>query len=208
MAYRRGSTVVTMGSARDYANGDTSVTQVQGPCGGGKTPTSCLLSIIFTVVTTLLELFGLEEEEQDGSDLPRLRVQTPLYRQGSGYRLGGWLPAPPWLRLRRDPLAPSDDSHFIKWLSPLDRHLGGICPPFCLGFFHGENSCSLIGQARAWLASPPSFASVKLVGARLLSAKQPLGRSCRLCPALALLGGIASRLLAQLALWLAPVFFA
>jgi hypothetical protein len=23
---------------------------------------------------------------------PRLRVQTPLYRRGSGYRLGGWLP--------------------------------------------------------------------------------------------------------------------
>jgi hypothetical protein len=68
MAYRRGSMVVTMGTARDCANGDTSVTQVQGPRGGGKTPTSCLLSIIFTVVTTLLELFGLEEEEEDGSD--------------------------------------------------------------------------------------------------------------------------------------------
>jgi hypothetical protein len=27
-----------------------------------------LLSIIFTVVTMLLELFGLEEEEEDGSD--------------------------------------------------------------------------------------------------------------------------------------------
>jgi hypothetical protein len=35
---------------------------------GGKTPTSCLLSIIFIVVTTLLELFGLEEEEEDRSD--------------------------------------------------------------------------------------------------------------------------------------------
>jgi hypothetical protein len=33
-----------------------------------------LLSIIFTVVTTLLELFGLEEEEEDGS--PRLSVTT------------------------------------------------------------------------------------------------------------------------------------
>jgi hypothetical protein len=38
----------------------------------------------------LLELFGLEEEEE-GSALPSLRVQTPLYRQGSGYRLGGRL---------------------------------------------------------------------------------------------------------------------
>jgi hypothetical protein len=32
---------------------------------GGKTPTSCLLCIISTVVTTLLELFSLEEEEED-----------------------------------------------------------------------------------------------------------------------------------------------
>jgi hypothetical protein len=49
-----------------------------------------LFLIIFTVVTTLLELFSPEEEEE-GSDLPSLRVQTPLYRQGSGYRLGGRL---------------------------------------------------------------------------------------------------------------------
>jgi hypothetical protein len=39
----------------------------------------------------LLELFGLEEEEE-GSDLSSLRVQTLLYRQGSGYNLGGRLP--------------------------------------------------------------------------------------------------------------------
>jgi hypothetical protein len=32
---------------------------------GGKTPTSCLLCIISTVVTMLLELFGLDEEEED-----------------------------------------------------------------------------------------------------------------------------------------------
>jgi hypothetical protein len=35
----------------------------------------------------LLELFGLEEEEEDRIS-PRLRVQAPLYRQGPGYRLG------------------------------------------------------------------------------------------------------------------------
>jgi hypothetical protein len=39
------------------------------------------------VATRLLKLFGLEEEEE-GSDLPSLRVQAPLYRQGPGYRLG------------------------------------------------------------------------------------------------------------------------
>jgi hypothetical protein len=49
-----------------------------------------LFLIIFTVVTTLLELFGLEDEEE-GSDLPSLRVQTPLYRWGSGYKVGGQL---------------------------------------------------------------------------------------------------------------------
>jgi hypothetical protein len=32
---------------------------------GGKTPTSCLLHIISTGVTMLLELFSLEEEEED-----------------------------------------------------------------------------------------------------------------------------------------------
>jgi hypothetical protein len=51
-----------------------------------------LFLIISTVVTMLLELFGLEEEEE-GSDLSSLRVQTPLYRLGSGYRLGGRLPS-------------------------------------------------------------------------------------------------------------------
>jgi hypothetical protein len=50
-----------------------------------------LFLIISIVVTTILELFGLDEEEE-GSDLSSLRVQTPLYRRGSGYRLGGWLP--------------------------------------------------------------------------------------------------------------------
>jgi hypothetical protein len=35
----------------------------------------------------LLELFGLEGEEEDWIS-PMLRVQAPLYRQGPGYRLG------------------------------------------------------------------------------------------------------------------------
>jgi hypothetical protein len=57
---------------------------------GGNTPTSCLVSYSqHTVATRLLELFGLEEEE--GSDLPSLRVQAPLYRRGPSYRLGVWL---------------------------------------------------------------------------------------------------------------------
>jgi hypothetical protein len=45
---------------------------------------------------------------------------------------------------------------------------------FCLGSFRGEGSCPLIGEDRVWLASRLSPASVDLVGARLLLAKQPL----------------------------------
>jgi hypothetical protein len=62
---------------------------------GGNTPTSCLVSYSqHTVATRLLELFGLEVEEE-GSDLPSLRVQAPLYRRGPGYRLGVRLPGSP-----------------------------------------------------------------------------------------------------------------
>jgi hypothetical protein len=69
MAYRRGSTVVTMGPARDCANRDTSVYPGSGPSTPEVTPlVPALLSIIFIVVTMLLELFALEEEEEDGSD--------------------------------------------------------------------------------------------------------------------------------------------
>jgi hypothetical protein len=136
------------------------------------------------VATRLLKLFGLEEEE--GSDLPSLRVQAPLYRRGPGYRLGVRLSGCRLLRGRGlDVGSPSsdslsDDGHFIKCLPPLDRHLRGICPPFCLGSFCGEGSCPLIGGDRAWLASRLSPASVDLVGARLLLAKQPLEEFCHL----------------------------
>jgi hypothetical protein len=82
----------------------------------------------FLTATMLLKLFGLEEEEE-GSDLPSLRVQTPLYRWESGYRLGDRLPDCRLLRGHSLGVAPpssdslSDDGNFIKCLSPLDRHL-------------------------------------------------------------------------------------
>jgi hypothetical protein len=126
---------------------------------GGNTPTSCLVSYyLHMVATTLLELLGLEEEEE-GLDLPSLRVQTPLYRRGSGYRLGGRLPGCRLLRGRGLGVAPSSsnslsgDENLIKCLSPLDRHLRGICSPFCLRSFCWEGSYPLIGGYRAWLAS-------------------------------------------------------
>jgi hypothetical protein len=87
----------------------------------------------------------------------------------------------------------SDDGKFIKCLSPLDRHLRGICPVLFLGSFRGEGSCPLIGGGWAWLASRLFPASVDLVGARLLLAKQPLEGFHRLLwlglPAAELLAG-------------------
>jgi hypothetical protein len=81
----------------------------------------------------------------------------------------------------RSPLTPlSDDGNFIKCLSPLDRHLRGICPLLCLGSFCGEGSCPLIGGGRAWLASCLSPASVDLVRAMLLLVKQSLEEFHRL----------------------------
>jgi hypothetical protein len=88
----------------------------------------------------LLEMFGLEEEEEDW--IPRLRVHAPLYRQGPGYRLGsgsagcrllrgGILGVILWLR---------SDKGALSSAFPLDWHLGGISPPFCLGSHHGEGS--------------------------------------------------------------------
>jgi hypothetical protein len=70
----------------------------------------------------------------------------------------------------------------------------------------GKALCSLVGGVWSWHASLPSFASINLVRAKPLSAKQPLEDSCLHRPALALLGGVASRQLSQLALWTEPVF--
>jgi hypothetical protein len=118
------------GSGSRLCNLDTSgLSRFRALHTGGNTPTSCLVSYSqHTVATMLLELFSLEEKEE-GSDLPSLRVQAPLYRRGPGYRLGVRLPGCRLLRgcgLGVGPsfLTPlSDDGNFIKCLSPLDRHL-------------------------------------------------------------------------------------
>jgi hypothetical protein len=90
----------------------------------GNTPTSCLVSYSqHTVATRLPKLFGLEVEEE-GSDLPSLRVQAPLYRRGPGYRLGVRLPGCRLPRGRGLDVGPpssnslSDTGNFIKCLSP------------------------------------------------------------------------------------------
>jgi hypothetical protein len=103
----------------------------------GKTPTSCLVSYYphrdYNAPRTVRVRGGRRR-----LDLPRLRVQTPLYRRGSGYRLGGRLagyrllrgcvfgvilwPCPVLVRRR----------HFIKCLFPLGlasgRHMPSLLP--------------------------------------------------------------------------------
>jgi hypothetical protein len=55
-----------MGPAQDCANRDTSVYPGSGPSTPEVKPLlSAMFRIISTVVTTLLELFGLEKEEDD-----------------------------------------------------------------------------------------------------------------------------------------------
>jgi hypothetical protein len=179
------------GSGSRLCNLDTSgLPRFRALHAGGNTPTSCFVSYSqHTVATMLLELFGLEEEEEEGSDPHSLRVQALLYRRGRGpgYRLGVRLPGCRLLCGRGLGVGPSfltplsDDGNFIKGLSPLDQHLRGICPMLCLGSFRGEGSCPLVGGGRAWLASCLSPASVDLVGAGLLLAKQPLQEFRRLC---------------------------
>jgi hypothetical protein len=66
VAYRRGSTVCDDGTgSRLCKQRHLGLPRFRALHAGGKTPTSYLLCIISTEVTMLLELFGLEEEEED-----------------------------------------------------------------------------------------------------------------------------------------------
>jgi hypothetical protein len=151
------------GSGSRLCNYDTNnLPRFRALHAGGNTPTSCLVSYSqHTVATSLLELFGLEVEEE-GSDLPSLRVQAPLYRRGPGYRLGGRLPGCRLLRGRDlDVASPSTGSlpgagNFIKCL-------------FSLGPASSRHIPSTLPQILSWRrVSPtdwwrPSVASVTLV---------------------------------------------
>jgi hypothetical protein len=117
----------------------------------------------------LLELYCLEVEEEV-FDLPILRVQAPLYRQGPGYNLVSECPAAGFsvdAVLAWVPLASTlclGAGCFIKRLSPLDQHIRGICAWSASDPFVGK------GLARCgwWRVS---VASVTLVSG--------LCRSCR-----------------------------
>jgi hypothetical protein len=120
-------------------------------------------------LTRLLELYCLEVEEEV-FNLPILRVQAPLYRQGPGYSLATGCPTTvspvaavlAWVPPSSSPLP--ERRPLYKAPFPPDRHIRGICPRFASDPFMGN------GLARCgWWRS--SVASVTLVSG--------LCRSCR-----------------------------
>jgi hypothetical protein len=86
----------------------------------------------------LLELFGLEEKEEDRIS-PMLRVQAPLYRQGPGYRLDDDLAG---CRLLGGGVL---GVIFRPCAFPLGRHLEGISFSFASDPVVGKGLRSLIG---------------------------------------------------------------
>jgi hypothetical protein len=134
-----------------------------------------LPALVFILSTrwlaVLLELYCLEEEEE-GFDLPILRVQAPLYRQGPGYSLSSGCQAAgfpvavvlAWVPLSFGPLP--GHRPLYKAPFPLDRHIRGICPWFASDPFVGE------GLARCgWWRS--CVAGVTLVPSLCRSCRDP-----------------------------------
>jgi hypothetical protein len=96
----------------------------------------------------LLELYCIEEEEE-GFDLPTLRVQAPLYRWGSGYslvvRLPGYrLPHDRGLGMGPALLCPLP-GRMLLYKAPFSLGLAypGYMPLVCLGSFHGGGAFSM-----------------------------------------------------------------
>jgi hypothetical protein len=179
---------------------------------GGKTPTSYLVSYYlhsgYNAPQAIRSRGGRRR-----SGLPRLRVQTPLYRRGSGYRLGGRLSGCWLLRgcifgmIFWPLLCPHLTIALYK--APFPPWTGiweAYALPFASDPFMGKALARWLVESGCGLRhARPSPLSI-LSGARPLSAKQPLEESSLHRPALALLSGVASRLLAQPALRAEPVF--
>jgi hypothetical protein len=89
----------------------------------------------------LLELFGLEEEEEDRIS-PMLRVQAPLYRRGPGYRLGNDSAGCQLLSggILGMTLSPCSDSFALQSTFSLGPASGRHMPSLCLGSYRGEGS--------------------------------------------------------------------
>jgi hypothetical protein len=169
------------GSGSRLGSYDMSTYPGSGPSSPEVKP--LLLALVFILstrwLTRLLELYCLEVEEEV-SDLPILRVQAPLYRQGPSYSLASgclatgspvavvlaWVPPSSGPRPKRRPL--------YKEPFSLDRHIWGICPRFASDPFVGKGLPGAVGGERAWLVSCWSPASVVLVGTLLPLIKRRL----------------------------------
>jgi hypothetical protein len=178
-----------------------------GPCTPKVKPLLPALLFIFSTrwLTRLLELCCLEVEEEV-FNLPTLRVQAPLYRQGPGYSLvSGCLAADSsvvavltWAPLSSGPL--SGRRPLYKAPFPLGPAYSEHMPPVCLGSFRGGGACPL-RLVRL------SMASVTLVSGHRRSCrghaafdKASAGGFSSSSPARTSGDEVASRLLAQPAL--------
>jgi hypothetical protein len=138
------------GSGSRLGSYDTSTYPGSGPSTPEVKPLLPALVFILSTrwLTRLLELYCLEVEEEE-FDLPTLRVQAPLYRQGPGYSLASGCPA-----------AGSPMAAVLAWAPPSSGPLPGCRPlykaPFplglaysehmpldCFGSFRGGGACTL-----------------------------------------------------------------
>jgi hypothetical protein len=93
MAYRRDSTVCDDGSGSGLCQQrHLGLPRFRALHAGGSTPTSCLAFYYLDSGYNAPRVVRSRGGRRRWIGSPRLRVQTPLYRQGSGYRLGGRLP--------------------------------------------------------------------------------------------------------------------
>jgi hypothetical protein len=93
MAYRRGSMVCDDGSGLGLCQlRHLGLPRFRALHAGGNTPTFCLAFYYLHSGYNAPRAVRSRGGRRRWIGSPRLRVQTPLYRQGSGYRLGGRLP--------------------------------------------------------------------------------------------------------------------
>jgi hypothetical protein len=130
-------------------------------------------------LTRLLELYCVEVVEEV-FDLPTLRVQAPLYRQGPGYRLVSGCPAAgssmaaflTWAPPSSGPL--SGRRPLYKAPFPLDQHIRSICFLSAPDPFMEEGLAHCSWWRLSVAGSRRSPASVDLVRAMLLLIKRML----------------------------------
>jgi hypothetical protein len=151
--------VCNNGSGLRLGSYDMSMYLASGPSTPEVKPLLPALLFILSTwwLTRLLELYCLEVEEEV-FDLPTLRVQAPLYRQGPGYSLVSGCPATgssvatvlTWTPPSSGPL--SWCMPLYKAPFPLGPAYSEHMPLVCLGSFCGGGACPLrlVEAERGW----------------------------------------------------------